>query len=237
MWEHLACITLKSTSVLTYLGSFVNFSLLNYQSLKKCWFEIRLRLGRTPILMLPLSVLHNAQMTLYCSAIRSPGRGASPPSWQPWPGVGACPRCRALIGHSPPSTGLSLVRARRWRGPALGSGFLCTHFGGGRGSDSRRVLLAWQVWWENDVNWRGTDVYDGSCLLTAPVPPPGHCQAPGHLTDAATARSCLLSASRSVLILAEIWLNMNKICSGPHQAGITPGARTHQQHNADHTRK
>ena len=34
----------------------------------------------------------------------------------------------------------------------------------GTSSSSRPVLLPWHTWLENDVNWRGPDVYDWSCL-------------------------------------------------------------------------
>lgn len=185
--------------------------------------------------MLPLSV-PSAQITLYCSAIRRPGHGAAPPSWQ-FPALGLGDVTAMLRSHwsATASLGLSLVRTCGRPGPARVPGFLCTHFGGGWWGGSRCVLLPWQVWWENDVNWRGTDVYDGSCLLAAPVSlvsalpvlvPPGlvttsQMPPPPHLSSPSTIRP----GSRSVLILAEIWLNMNKICSGRHQAAITPRAR------------
>ena len=85
----------------------------------------------------------------------------------------------------------------------------------------RKLTRDWRVWWKLSP--------DCSCPPARPLPGPWSPHWCRH--------GPLLSASRSVLILAEIWLNMNKICSGPHQAGITPGARTPHQHRADHTRK
>ena len=46
------------------------------------------------------------------------------------------------------------------------SGFLCTHFGAGTHtppgvsfSNPAAVLIPGQSWWQNDVNWRGSDVW------------------------------------------------------------------------------
>ena len=87
----------------------------------------------------------------------------------------------------------------------------------------RKLTRDWRVWWKlsPDCSCLPLPVTPGS-LVTSQMPPPP--------------RSSL--GSRSVLILAEIWLNMNKICSGPHQAGITPRARTqHQQTPAIRSQK
>ena len=177
-------------------------------------------------------------MTLYCSAIRRPGRGASPPSWQlPRPGPGdadpilcsywsAAAQHLALIGPcSPVARPCSLVRLSLyafWRRP-VSELLVCSVRLTSLEGKWRKLTRDWRVWWKlsPDCSCLPLPVTPGS-LVTSQMPPPP--------------RSSL--GSRSVLILAEIWLNMNKICSGPHQAGITPRARTqHQQTPAIRSQK